>query len=245
MIRSFDMATHTLFRRTIDRNVVKEPPWMAKLNNRFFVDAMWRAAHPNMTSPFADRGAIRNKRAYQAPHQSPLTQKYWESTLDLKTHPGGTDPWLVELARVDIQWDEVGVIKGFQQYLVNEVTHYSESANWGRPFVPPTEASLTWYFRVESITGPTPPAISLLNPGPQDWPGAPHQEFPQCRDLWFPACSPASQNFHLTVGPGNRLRVLALVDLVTDVDIEISAKISGYRMSLYAAETLLAIRALW
>lgn len=233
-----------MFDRVIKKNVVREPPWRSKLNVSFlrYSMALGRVVRPAPDTPF--------KLLYEKPEVNPLTQNYWEHTFDLQAHPGGVNPWLIELARVVVPEGYVGVLKSFEQVVEHEAietpVHYSESGNWGRPFlIRDANVSLTWYFRLEHWTGFEPPQVNTVNPAPRDWPGVPHFEQPQMRDIWFPASSPASQNIHMTIGSGYLMRVLCLVELTAAYDLSISAKIRGFKMSAYNPSTLFAIRSVW
>jgi hypothetical protein len=72
-----------------------------------------------------------------------------------------------------------------------------------------------------------------------------HFDISEMRDLWFPAASSSSQNFHLTVGSRYRLRVVAIVERDAEYALEIAAKIRGFELSSFDTTSLLAIRAIW
>lgn len=190
---------------------------------------------------------IRNKRFFEKPELSPLTQRYWEHTFGTAPSPGGPDPWLVELCRITIPDAYIGICKSFEQYVyhpdIQEPQTYSLNANWGDPFVLPANVNITWLFRLERAETPEPPRLNITNPNPQI-PGEPHFEISEMSDLWYPAASPVGQNFHLTIGGRYRFRVFALMG-ATDYAIDIAAKIRGFRLSSFSKMTSLPIRSIW
>lgn len=240
MLRSWEKMRYDGFSRAIQNNAIKEPSWHRRLNNRFLT---WV-----MTQPIPVLPELPNKRAYQTPEQNPLTQRYWENTRGLLEAPTGTVPWLVELARISIPDESVAIVKGFEQFIdVEGESPLTASADWGNPFIL-TQYGITveWYFRLERNDGGEPAWINISSPTPRVYlPGEPHFDVHVYQDVWFPAGSPPSQNFHMTIGGRYRLRVLALVARTEQYDLKIAAKIRGFDLSNFDPNTLFAIRANW
>ena len=238
--RSWEKLRHVGFDRAIRTNVVKEPSWRARLNNSFVKFAMSQRV-PVLAE-------IPHKLIYQKPEQNPRTQKYWESTRGLLTAPAGVNPWIVELARIAVADGYVGILKSFEQVVTVEEQEVclSESENWGNPFLIPDELTFTWYFRLERSGTGEPPWINIASPTPLVYlPGEPHFDLQEIYGLWYPAASPPSQNFHLTIGGRYRLRVLCVVARTDTTPFAVSAKIRGFSLSAYDKDTQHTIRSLW
>ena len=240
MLRNFERMRHGMFNRAIFGNVVKEPGWRSRLNTAFIRCAF---AQPLV------RSEIPRKLLFEKPEMNPATQRYWEHTYGLQTSPAGTDPWLVELARVTIPQAAVGIVKSFEQFVyhpdIAEPVYYSESGNWGNPHIlPAATVTIRWIFRLERDEAPEPAQLVYSGPNPE-LPGVPHYEQPDMTELWFPAASPPSQNFHLTIGGRYRFRVFALLEWTAEYSIGVSAKIRGFRMSPYDSLTLRPLRSVW
>jgi hypothetical protein len=239
-LRNFERMRHGMFSRAIIKNVVKEPAWRARLNTAFIHFA---CAQPPVKSdiPF--------KRLYEKPEMNPATQRYWEHTYGLQTSPAGTDPWLIELARVNIPQSLVGIVKSLEQFVfhpdIQGNTFYSASANWGNPHVLPlATVTIRWLFRLERGDTPEPPQLNYSGTNPIV-PGEPHFELPEMTELWFPSASPVSQNFHLTIGGRYRLRLFALLEWTAEFSLGISAKMRGFRLSPFDKLTLKPLRSVW
>lgn len=240
MIRSFEKLRHGWFSDAINLNVVKEPVWRARLNNAFLC---WAFRQP------VPRPAIPDRLGYEHPDQNPRTQRYWENRPILYESPAGTDPWLIELARVTIPYASIGILKSFEQVVIltdEGEFCFSGSANWGHPFVLPDWLTITWHFRLERVTGTEPALINQSGLNVEALlPGEPHFDLAIMDNIWFPASSPASQNIHLTIGGRYRFRVLALVERDEEYTISIAAKIRGFRLSAFDAFTVLPVRSIW
>lgn len=241
-MRSWEKLRHGWYRTTIEKSVVKEPLWRARLNDRYFAWAMSRRIACPITS----------RLLYEKPEQSPLTQRYWENTHPDSplTAPVGVVPWVVELCRVEIPLASVGVCKSFEQFVyhpdLQDPSWFSTSSSWGNPFPLPATVRIVWHFRLERAGTAEPPWINASSATPAALlPGVAHFDVPEMRDLWFPAASSSSQNFHLTVGSRYRLRVVAIVERDAEYALEIAAKIRGFELSSFDATSLLAIRAIW
>lgn len=238
-MRSWERLRHTFFSRTIAKNVVKEPAWRARLNNAF---VQWAMGQP------LERSEIPCKNRFERPEVNPRTQRYLEHTYGLQTSPATGDPWLIELARINVPAAFTAIIKSFEQFVSHSIETpviCSASGNWGNPFILPDDFDLTWHLRIERGDSPEPPQLNYngLNP---EFPGEPHFEVNTFEDLWFPASSPASQNIHWTVGGRYRFRVLALVTWPGDyLEMSVAAKIRGFRISPFDRLTLLPIRSNW
>ena len=241
MIRNFDKLRHDGFARAIKKNVVKEPSWRARLNNRFI---QWALSQP------LEKPTVPARQLYELPELNPRTLHYWQNRPILYSAPAGTDPWLIELARVVIPSENIGILKSLEQVVVHpdlqNPNYFSISGQWGNPFPFPAGLIITWHLRLERVTGTEPALINQSGVGVQALlPGEPHFELPEFDNLWFPASSPASQNIHLTIGGRYRLRVLALVERADEYDLSIACKIRGFRLSPYDKFTLFPLRALW
>lgn len=244
MLRSFEGLRQSMLAAAIRKNVVREPTWRARMNNQF---VRWAMSQQVIRLP-----EIPRKRLYENPEQNPLTQKSWENTHPdgLLTAPAGTVPWIVELARISVPQDYVGVCKSFEQVLIHpdiqDPITFSLSGNWGNPFLLPAGVTVTWHFRVERSDQGEPGWINASSPTPLVLlPGEPHFDVSEMQDLWFGASSPPSQNFHMTIGSRYRMRVLAIVERDDEYAIQIAAKIRGFTLSCYDPMTLLAIRSIW
>lgn len=229
-----------MFNRAIIKNVVKEPSWRSRLNSAFI---RYACSHRPI------RSEIPFKRWYEKPEMNPATQRYWEHTFGLQTSPAGTDPWLIELARVNIPQAYIGIIKSLEQFVyhpdIQNPVIYSGNSNWGNPHViPVSTVTVRWLFRLERGDTPEPAQLNYSGPNPIV-PGEPHFEQPDMTELWFPAASPVSQNFHMTIGGRYRFRVFALLEWVSEFSIGISAKIRGFRLSPYDRLTLRPLRSVW
>jgi len=242
MVRNFEKMRHGMFSRVIRENIVAEPRWHSRINTAFI---RWAVSQPRVTSD------IRSKQFFEKPESNPHTLLSWENTVGLVSAPAGVVPWLVELSRIAIPESNVGVLKSLEQYVFHDDVQnpavYSISGNWGNPFVlASTALTVTWFFRLERVTGNEPAWINVSTLTPRSaLPGEPGFEIPEMRDLWFPAGSPASQNVHMTIGGRYRLRVLALVERSADFSMAIACKIRGFRLSAFDDLTLLPIRAIW
>lgn len=231
---------HGFFDRVIRKNVVKEPEWRARLNTSFL---------RFVSSQSLVRSEIPKKRLFEKPEVNPLTQHYWEHTFSVQDSPAGTDPWLIELARLNVPEAYTAVCKSFEQFVARtgeSAIVYSLNEYWGNPHGLPDSVNIRWLFRLERGDTPEPAQINYsgLAPNPRI-PGEPHFELPEMEEIWFPAASPVSQNFHMTIGGRYRFRVLALVERTSDVDLQISAKIRGFQLSSFDNFTLLPLRSVW
>lgn len=242
MIRNFEKLRHAYFERTIGKSVMREPRWHSRLNDAFLNWAM-RVKAP-------DSDVIPGQAHYERSSDNPLTQNYFESTIGLVTHPGGIDPWLVELARLTVPASKVAVVKSFEQVFIHSDvegdTVFSASNLWGNPFSVSSVAAIDdieWLWRIEKTEGAVAPFVNLTNP--VQVPGIPHPEIASMHDLWFPAASSPSQNIHITIGGGMTLRLFSLVRLNAAYDIQIAAKVRGFHVSEFDAMTKLAIRSIW
>jgi hypothetical protein len=244
MDRNFERLRHGFFQRSITKNIVNEPSWHRRMNNGWL---KWAMSRP-LSEPVVSE--IPYKRLYERPEVNPLTQHYIEHTYGLETSPEGGVPWLIELARINVPEAYTVVLKGFEQYLehpdVQNPIYFSVSGSWGRPFQMPADIDVVWMFRVERGDTAEPPQINVAAPS-HTLPGTPHFEVAEMRDLWFPAGSPPSQNFHLTIGGRYRLRVLALVTWAfgSEYQLQIAAKVRGFRVSAFDTMTLLPVRSVW
>ena len=244
MLRNFERLRQGYFQQAIIKNIVNEPKWHRRLNNGWL---KWALNQP-LSAPIVPE--IPCKRLYERPEVNPLTQKYVEHTYGLETSPAGGVPWLIELARVNVPEAYTLILKGFEQYLehpdIQNPIYFSVSGLWGRPFQLPTGVNIVWLFRVERGDTPEPAQINLAAPS-HTLPGQPHFEIAEMHDLWFPAGSPPSQNFHMTVGGRYRLRVLALVTwaIGSSYQLQIAAKVRGFRISAFDKNTLLPMRSVW
>lgn len=223
--------------RAIRFNILPEPRWKARLNNAFI---RWAFSQP------VPRGFYSINKD-ENPEQNPKTQRYWEHTFGLMEAPSGTTPWVIELARISIPDSFVGVCKGFEQFVdVEGESPVTTSDDWGNPFILPDEIRITWYFRLERCDTGEPPQINASSVSPMILlPGEPHFDVSEMRDLWFPAASPPSQSFHMTVGGRYRLRILAIVERDEEYDIGIAAKIRGFRISSFGIFSNQSIRSIW
>lgn len=241
MARSWEKMRHLGFDRAIRKSVVKEPKWRARIPNGFI---SWAMAQYRPISP------IKNRHAYQAPEINPRTQQYVEHTWGLMEAPAGTVPWLIELSRIVIPDNRIGIIKGLEQVLTHSdlesPQYFSTSANWGNPFPFPPTVDVTWYLRLERVTGVEPAQLNISAVGVQALlPGEPHFDLPELHDLWFPASSAASQNIHLAVGGRYRLRLCAIVERTAEYALSISGKLKGFHLSSFDSYTLLPVRSIW
>jgi hypothetical protein len=241
-MRNFEQLRYDFFRRIIDKNVLREPSWRERLNNAFLSWAM--SVQPPASDVIPEQGK------YERAADNPLTQNYFESAPVVMTHPGGVGDWLAEVARVIVPKSRVGVVKGFEQFLVHDDiagdTVFSRADSWGNPFLASDIAavdSVRWLWRIEPTTGAVPAMISQVNP--PMIPGIPHPNVPEMTDLWFPATSAAAQNIHVTIGGGNTLRVFALITLNAEYALRVAAKVKGFTISQYDPMTKIAIRSIW
>jgi hypothetical protein len=239
-MRSFPRMAYHGLKCAVKRDIVKEPKWRRRIPLGWIGLAI-REIAPSPTVP--------NRGNYDHPGTNPLSMRYWEQTRGLIDHPGGTDPWLVELARHVVPLGHVGVVKSFEQVLdhpaIEGSLYFTASSNWGRPYILPAGVTVRWLWRLDEYNGTSPPWISTLNPAPQDYPGISHWDCPNMEDIWFPAGSPPSQNFHLLTTGGYCLRVLALIETTSDYALSVSAKIRGFDVGQYGLTSQLAIRSLW
>lgn len=233
MLRNFDRMRHGFFSRAIIKNVVKEPAWRAQLNTGFIRYA---------TSQPLVRPDIPNKLLYEKPENNPVTQRYWEHTFGQQTLPAAAT-WLIELARVSIPETYTGIVKSLEQCVSTEQDVYTDSSNWGNPHALPGAITIRWLFRLERSDTPEPAQLVYSGPNPIV-PGEPHFELQEITELWYPAASAVSQNFHLTIGGRYRLRLFALVENASP-PLFVSARIRGFRLSAYDNYTLLPLRSVW
>lgn len=238
-MRAFERLRHDMFSRVISKNVVPEPAWRARLNNSFI---QWAMGQP------LTRSEIPCKNEFERPEVNPRTQRYVEHTYGLQTSPAGGDPWMIELARLTIPSANTAIVKSFEQVVLQageETDVYSESQNWGNPFILPDGFNVAWHFRLERGDNPEPVQLNVSGVNPV-LPGEPHFEVSQMNDLWFPASSPASQNIHWTIGGRYRFRVIAIVTWpVAYEEVSIAAKVRGFRLSSFDRFTILPIRSNW
>lgn len=239
-MRDFPIDAHRGLTVAISKGIAREPRWRARLNSAWLTSVI-EAELPIPAFP--------DRQRFDFADRNPLSMRTWENTRGLIAHPGGTDPWLVELARQPVEFNTLSVVKSFEQVLehadIEDPIHFSQSGNWGRPFIFPVGLAIRWYFRLSPYNGASPPWINVFNPAPQDWPGEPHFDISEMQDLWFPAGSPPTQSFHMLIGGGYLLRILALVELDAEYDLSIAAKIRGYSVGAYGVSSQLAIRSLW
>jgi hypothetical protein len=240
-MRAFERLRHSGLKYAIESNVINEPRWRSRLNNGYLRWAMSR---------FPSYSPIQNKAIFERPEQSPLSQHYWEQTEGLIAAPANLIPWVVELARIHVPDSWVGVMKSFEQVLIHvdvqNPIYFSQSGQWGNPFNLPATVQVRWHFRVERDDFGEPPLVNGSSLAPETLlPGNPHPDFPWADDLWFPAAAPPSQNIHLIIGSGQRLRIVAVVQRTVLYDLSIAAKIRGFRQSAYHPMTQLAIRSIW
>jgi hypothetical protein len=144
----------------------------------------------------------------------------------------------------------VGVCKSFEQFVyhpdIQDPAYFSISASWGNPFPLPSTVQIVWHFRLERAGTAEPPWINASSATPEALlPGVAHFDVPEMRDLWFPAASSSSQNFHVTIGSRYRLRVIAVVERDVEYALEIAAKIRGFELSSFDAMSQLAIRSIF
>lgn len=240
-MRSWEKLRYGWYRTAIEKNVIREPRWRSRLNNRFFLWAM-SGCHYGRNS----------RLPFEKPEQNPLTQRYWENTHPDSplTAPAGVVPWVVELCRTSVPMASVAICKSFEQFVyhpdLQSPSHFSISSSWGNPFPLPATVRITWHFRIERSGTGEPVWINASSPTPAVLlPGVAHSDIAEVRDLWFPAASSSSQNFHLTIGSRYRLRVIAVVERDVEYELELAAKIRGFRLSSFDAMSLLAIRSIW
>lgn len=174
------------------------------------------------------------------------TQHYWENTLGFFQFEQIVSTWLVEVARTETPAGVVAIMKSFEQYIREPQIEaqdivLSESENWGNPGL--SQGRYRWHFRIEPYRGLTTPVIS--SGPPYFLPGLPHPDLPFIDDIWYPAASPVSQNWHLIVDEKTRLRVFCEILTPTISGLELAAKIRGYRIGVYSSEALLSARSLW
>lgn len=153
--------------------------------------------------------------------------------------------WASEVARFVVPAGNIGVVKGFEQYLASideqgSATIYSRNDRWGVPG--PWHAGgsaitgqFAWHFRTRSLSAVRPPWYDAYGPAVQLLPDQQYSDFPRADDLWWPAGSAASQNIHLLVPSGTMLRVFFVIP-EQDVLTEVAAYLKGYIQSNLSPE---------
>lgn len=241
-MRNWEKLRHLGFRAALQQNIVAEPRWRSSLNLGWF---RWAFSQEHLHSDIPCRGK------FDQPERSPLSQRYWENTRGLLQAPQGITPWVAEVARIYIPDEFIGVLKGFEQVLVQteiqgETGWMTASAAWGNPFNLPTDTEITWHFRVHRLRGTSPTWINASSAAPETLlPGEPHPDLPSTTSLWYPAASPVSQNFHLHIGGGYTLRVVSVLTRDSQVDVSIAGKIRGFQIGNYSLQTREATRSNW
>lgn len=165
----------------------------------------------------------------QSTWQLPQTRRYQQSRFpesDPITHPNPTQNWMVELARWPVPIGSIGVVKSFEQYVAQDQSIHSSSANWGNPYSMTT--NIRWYLRLSPIDGVGGPWINATGGGAvsQYLPGLPYDDLSYTDDLWFPAGSSSAGNIHLPVPGGYFLRVVCIVD-APGTAVSLSARLAG------------------
>jgi hypothetical protein len=186
---------------------------------------------------------------------SPRSIHYREHTFGRMVHPSDSAPfsyWSVEVARFCVPLGNIGVIKGFEQYLSSQALlqidseTYTISSRWGipGPWLPgdPILDSGRWHFRLSQIGGRSPIQWNSANNIPL--PGLPYTDLPWVNDLSFPFGTPASQNIHLLI-PGNNYLRLYYITPIQPVRLEVAAKLKGYIQSAKSLESGWNARTNW
>lgn len=187
---------------------------------------------------------------------SPKSIRYRDSSRGRQVHPSTAAPyleWSVELARFRVPYGYVGIVKGFEQYLAqkeeleNPAFVYTQNSRWGIPGpwhtgINEISDSGVWHFRLRAITRNDPPWWNAI--GGRSLPDLPYTDWPEERNLWWPAGSCASQNIHLIIPAGHMLRVIYRTP-AQDVRLEVAAHLKGYIQSDRIAEMALNTRTNW
>ena len=235
------------YRNALKMDVVKEPRWRSR-TNMSFVD--WA------TSQIQPDESVKYQKGYEVPDQNPLTQRYFENTRgpviysEAAPNPG----YYIEVAKRAVPNGSIGVVKGIGQYFVYTTIEatlvYTINALWGDPFVLERSYDFQprWHFRLENYEGADPvwmtaPIVGNLLPGEA------HPDLAYTDGLSYPWSAPSSQNIHLLIPGGKRLRVIveipAAIGEENQVDIEVAGVIRGFTLGDYGYHTLAAIRAHW
>lgn len=202
---------------------------------------------------FAQTGT-RNTADLENAGVSPKSIRFRETSRGRKIHPSTQTPyvrWLVELARFVVPFGQLGVVKGFEQYLAqradgqNPAFVYTQNSRWGIPGPWHTGLSNeitdagTWHFRLRGLSRTSPPWWESLGSG--YLPDLPYTDYAHETALWWPAGSASSQNTHLIVPGGHMLR-LFFETPVQSVRLEVAAKLKGYVQSDRTPEAACNVR---
>lgn len=160
--------------------------------------------------------------------QLPATRRYAQSRHapdSPVTQPDAGENWMVELARFPVPYGYVGIIKSWEQYVIQDQDVLSSLSSWGDPY---PSVDLEWYLRLFPLDRHGVPWTSVSGASAiRDYlPGIPYDDLPESLGIWFPATSPPSTNIHLVI-PGNRvLRVFCIV-AASSAAVSISTKMTG------------------
>jgi len=243
-MRDFFKEVGDGFRAALSHGVVKEPSWRSRCNNAF-ID--WA------TSQIPPDESVRYQKGYEVSDQNPLTQRYFENTRGRVAYFDAAPAagYYFEVAKKSVPPGYIGIVKSFQQYFafraLGATMIYSESDYWGDPFA--LERTFgwipRWHFRLENYDGSDPGWLTAPVIG-NNLPGIAHPDIAYTDGVAFPWSSPASENIHLLIGGGKRLRVIVEVPaLIGDLDVEVAGALRGYTIGDYGYQTLLAIRSNW
>lgn len=187
------------------------------------------------------------------PWQDSRTIRAVANTRGLLAHPDISAPygeWVVELARFDVPSGQIGIVKGFEQFLAVETVQVSQlftaSARWGVPFGAfglSYDSPLNWRFRLSRFNGTIDPWFDGVS-GSSLIPGQAYNDMPSTPDLWYPAGSAASQNCHFQIPGGNSLRVF-LHSSTSNQKLQAACHLKGFRISEGSPEARDTIRTAW
>jgi len=215
---------------------------------------------PNLLGPLMDQVQAQREKTLvpspwlhqQASWQLPTTRRYQQSTappVQPIVQPIAASPWMVEVARFPVSGGSVGIIKSFEQFLsspglVTPTIHSIAAAN-GNPF---PVAGISWYFRLSDIERLAQPWINVqgVSAIPEYLPGIPYSDLSSTDDLWFPACSSASTNFHLPIPGGQILRLFFLCGAQDEESpLTVSAKLAGTTQVETNPDAQYVVRTTW
>lgn len=182
-------------------NPVPPPDWISGLIPRTFRSYMLRSI-PGPTNPH-------RKAEFEGCLYHPNTIRYRINTLGRQIHPGTQriDPWRVELARFDVPFGDVGIVRSLEQYLAAAaVSGWTIVSTIGNPFGD-TDAGIPgqWFLRLSPFQGEILPWVNVLNP-PPEMPGTAYTDWVDQTGIWYPVHSDSSQNIRLVVPGGYSLR---------------------------------------
>lgn len=236
----FDDAAHMA--KTVmwsKNNPVPPPDWISGLIPRTFRTYMLRSI-PGLTNPA-------QKASYEGVLYHPNSIRYRISTLGRQIHPGTQrfDPWRVELARFDVPFGDVGIVRSLEQYLAAAgISGWSIVSTIGNPFGDADSGVQgQWFLRLSPFQGEILPWVNTLNPAPE-MPGTAYSDWVDQTGIWYPAHSDSSQNIRLVVPGGFSLRAFWECGTL-QVRPAVSIGLKGCTQGIYSSRSLDHMRGSW